>query len=121
MTAREQATVSVFVVTNQMQAQPGRQKELVALLRRFATTMHAEPGGVHYSVHRPIGDDSGPLTVIQAYASVKAFQDHGDWMRTRVPELASLLAAAPTPPVLLEQVALSGHVRETFGIQLLGV
>ena len=104
-----------FVVTSSMQAQAGRQDELVALLRRYAISMHAEPGGIHYSVHRPVGDDSGPVTVIQAYDSVEAFRQHGEWMRTRVPELASLLASPPTPPVLLEQIVLSGHGREMLG------
>jgi quinol monooxygenase YgiN len=106
---------TAYVVTNQLQAQPGRQEQLVTLLRRLATSMHAEPGGVHYSVHREIDDDDGPLTVIQAYDSVEAFHQHSAWMRSHVPQLASLLATAPAPPILLGQVVLSGHRREKLG------
>jgi quinol monooxygenase YgiN len=107
--------VSAFVVVNHLQAKPGKRGQLVELLRDFAVTMHAEPGGVHYSVHQPIGDETGSLTVIQVYSSVAAFNAHSEWMGPQVPRLLPLLAAPPLPPVLHEQVLLSDHPRESFG------
>lgn len=107
--------MSAFVVVNHLQAKPGKRGELVELLRDFAVTMHAEPGGVHYSVHQPIGDETAPLTVIQAYSSVDAFDAHSAWMGSQVARLLPLLAAPPLPPVLHEQVSLSDHPRESFG------
>ncbi|MFJ3034957.1 putative quinol monooxygenase [Curtobacterium pusillum] len=104
-----------FVITSQLQAGPGQQDDLIALLRELAESIHAEPECTHYSIHRAIGDTIGPLTVVQVYATAEAFRLHQQWMRTRVPALAALLAGPPSPPVLLEQVILSGHERERVG------
>jgi quinol monooxygenase YgiN len=98
-----------------MQAKPGRQSELVELLRGIAVSMHAEPGRLHYSVHRAIDDENGPVTVIQAYSSREAVDEHAAWMSERIPTLAALLDSPPKPPVPLEQVVLSGHRLESFG------
>lgn len=107
--------MSAYVFVNKLQAKARQQAELIELLREFAVSMHAEPGGVHYSVHRAIDDEDGPITVIQAYASLEAFDKHSAWMSTRVERLLPLLESPPAPPVLLEQIALSGHTRESFG------
>src|SRR5665213_2492148 len=104
---------SVFV--NTMQAKAGQQGQLIEFLRGLAVSMHAEPGRLHYSVHRAIDDEEGPVTVIQAYFSLEAVEEHGAWMSTHIPTLISLLAEPPAPPVLLEQVRLSGHPLEFFG------
>ena len=106
--------MSAFVFVNQLRPKDGQRGRLVELLREFGVSMHAEPGCVHYSVHEPIGDESGPLTIIQAYSSIAAFEEHGAWMGLNVPRLAPLLASPPRPPVLHQQISLSGHAKESF-------
>lgn len=106
--------MSVFTFLNQLQAKDGQRDQLLSLLREFAVSIHAEPGCVHYSVHVPVDDESGPVRVIQAYSSVKAFQEHAAWMGPNIPRLAELLEFPPQPPVLLEQVPLSGHPKESL-------
>lgn len=103
-----------YIFVNQLQAQPGRRGELIDLLREFGESIHTEPGGVHYSVHVPVDDGDGPVTTIQAYSSIEAFHEHSAWMEPNVPRLLDVLAEPPRPPVLLEQVPLSGHARESF-------
>jgi quinol monooxygenase YgiN len=103
------------LAVSQLQAKTGRREDLIELLREFAVSIHAEPGGVHYSVSQPIGDEHGPLTIIQACSAMEAFAEHSAWVRPRIPRLAELLAAAPAPPVLLEQVRLSGDPKESLG------
>jgi quinol monooxygenase YgiN len=106
--------MATFVFVNHLQAKAGRRDDLIQLLREFAVSMHAEAGCVHYSVHEPIDDDNGPLTVIQAYSSIEAFGEHSAWMEPRVAKLIPLLAFPPRPPVLNEQVSLGGHPKEAF-------
>ena len=106
--------MSTFVFVNHLQAKDGKHEQLIELLRDFAVSIHAEAGGIHYSVHQPIDDKTGPLTVIQVFSSVQAFEEHGAWMGPNIPRLLPLLASPPKPPVLLEQVSLDGHVRESF-------
>lgn len=106
--------MQTFVFVNQLQPKDGQRDQLVELLREFAVSMHAEPGGLHFSVHQPIDDENGPLTIIQAYSSVEAFEEHGAWMGPNVPRLIPLLASPPQPPILHHQVPLSGHARESF-------
>jgi quinol monooxygenase YgiN len=106
--------MSTLVFVNRLQAKDGHREELIELLRELAVSMHAEPGCVHYSIHEPIEDQTGPLTVIQAYSSMEAFQEHAAWMGPNVPRLATLLESPPQPPALLQQVPLSGHVKESL-------
>jgi hypothetical protein len=44
--------VSLFAITNHLNAKDSQQNELVALLREFTASMHTEPGSVHYSRNR---------------------------------------------------------------------
>jgi quinol monooxygenase YgiN len=106
--------MSSYVFINRLQPKDGHREQLIELLREFAGSIHQEPGGLHYSVHHAIDDKTGPLTVIQAYSSLAAFEEHGAWMGPNVPRLLPLLASPPEPPVLLEQVTLTGHPRESF-------
>jgi quinol monooxygenase YgiN len=94
----------VFVST--LEPKDGRRDELVELLAELAKHIRAEPGFMEYSVHRLLGDDSGPLLVIQRYASIEAYQDHNSWVRGKIPRISELLATAPAPPVLFEPVPL---------------
>jgi quinol monooxygenase YgiN len=103
-----------FVFVNYLQAKDGKHEQLIDLLREFAASIHTEAGGVHYSVHQPIDDKTAPLTVIQAFSSLQAFEEHGAWMGPNIPRLLPLLVSPPKPPVLLEQVPLDGHARESF-------
>src|SRR5947209_6171374 len=111
---RERELMSSYVFINRLQPKDGQRGQLIELLREFATSIDQEPGGLHYSVHHAIDDETGPLTVIQVYSSVAAFEEHGAWMGPNVPRLLPLLASPPEPPVLLEQVTLTGHPRESF-------
>lgn len=106
--------MSTFVFVNQLQAKDGHREELIELLRELAVSMHAEIGRVHYSIHEPVEDETGPLTVIQAYSSIEAYEEHAAWMSPRLPRLAALLKSLPQPPALLQQVPLSGHVKESL-------
>lgn len=106
--------MSVFVFINQLRAKDEQRDELVELLREFAVSIHAEPGCLHYSAHVPADDENGPVRVIQAYSSVEAFREHAAWMGPNIPRLAELLEFPPQPPVLLEQVPLSGHPKESL-------
>ena len=106
--------MSTFVFVNRLQAKDGHREELIELLREFAISIHAELGCVHYSIHAPIEDETGPLTVIQAYSSMEAFQAHAAWMGPNVPRLATLLESPPQPPALLQQVPLSGDIKESL-------
>lgn len=106
--------MSEFVFVNQLQPKDGQRDRLVELLRDFGVSMHAESGCVHYSVHEPIGDENGPLTIIQAYSSIAAFDEHTAWMDLNAPRLAPLLASPPSPSVLHQQISLSGHAKESF-------
>ena len=100
----------VFVST--LEPKAGRRDELIELLAELAKHIHAEPGFMQYSVHRPLGDDNGPLLVIQMYASVEAYQEHSSWVRGQIPMLSELLATPPAPPVLFEPVPLGDEVAE---------
>jgi hypothetical protein len=55
------------------------------------------------------------VTVIQAFSTREAVDAHDQWMSTQVPRLIALLEFPPDPPILLEQVELSGHRLESFG------
>jgi quinol monooxygenase YgiN len=96
----------VFVTT--LEPKDGRRDELVGLLAELAKHIRGEPGSVQYSVYRPLGGDSGPLLVIQMYASVEAYQEHNSWVRGQIPRISELLAASPAPPALFEPVPLGG-------------
>jgi quinol monooxygenase YgiN len=106
--------MTTFVFVNRLLPKDGQRDKLVGLLREFAVSMHAEPGCVHYSVHEPVDDEAGPLMVIQAYSSREAFEEHSAWMGPNLPRLATLLASPPQPPVLYQQVSLSGDPKESF-------
>jgi quinol monooxygenase YgiN len=107
--------MSTYVFVNKMQAKAGQQSDLIDLLRDFAVSMNVEPDRLHYSVQRAIDDPEGPVTVIQAFATREAVDAHGDWMSAQAPRLMALLEFPPDPPILLEQVELSGHPLESFG------
>lgn len=108
------SSLAAYAITSRLEPRAGRQAELIALLRRLSERIHAEPGCLHYSVHREPGVEGGALTVVQAYDTVEAFHEHAAWMTSHVPALADLLAVAPDPPVLLEQVLLTGDPGESF-------
>jgi quinol monooxygenase YgiN len=106
---------TTVLAVSQLQPREEQRSELIALLRELAVSIHAEAGGIHYSVSQPIEDRDGPLTIIQACSSIEAFRDHSAWVRPQVPRLAALLAQPPRPPVLLEPVELSGDPKESLG------
>ena len=76
----------VFVTT--LEPKDGRRDELVGLLAELAKHIRGEPGFMQYSVYRPLGDDNGPLLVIQMYASVEAYQEHNSWVRGQIPRIS---------------------------------
>ena len=99
---------------NRLQPADGKRDALIGLLREFADPINADPECLHYSIHEPIDDKGAPLTVIQAYTSVTAFEKHGEWMAPNIPRLVPLLASPPDPPVLLRSVSLGGNSKESF-------
>jgi quinol monooxygenase YgiN len=103
-----------LVTVNRLQPKDGQRGKLLDPLREFAVSMHAEPGCIHYSVHEPVDDETGPSMVIQAYSSSEAFGEHSAWMAPNLPRLAALLASAPPTPVLYQQVSPSGHPKESL-------
>src|SRR3954447_19830435 len=105
-------TAVVFI--NRLQPAAGKRDALIALLREFGASIHADPECLHYSVHEPVNDAPAPLTVIQAYQSIAGFEKHAEWMAPSVRGLSALLAAPPDPPVLLRSVSLSGDPKESF-------
>jgi quinol monooxygenase YgiN len=113
-TITKEPAMPTYVFINQLQAKDGQRDKLIELLREFSVSMHAEPGCIHYSVHLPVGDETGPVRVIQAYSSIEAFQEHTAWMGPNIPRLAPLLEFLPEPPVLVQQVPLSGHAKESL-------
>jgi quinol monooxygenase YgiN len=96
----------VFVST--LEPKDGRRDQLVELLAELAKHIRGEPGYLQYSVHRPLGEDKGPLLVIQRYTSLEAYQEHSSWARGQAPRISELLATPPAPPVLFEPVPLGG-------------
>src|SRR3954447_6141040 len=106
--------MSSVVFINRLQPAEGKREALLELLREFATSIHADPGCLHYSIHEPVDDEVAPFTVIQAYSSVSAFEKHGEWMAPNIPRLVPLLASPPDPPVLLRSVSLGGDPKESF-------
>jgi quinol monooxygenase YgiN len=105
--ARDQTRAVVAVAT--MQPKPGHHAELIALLTELAQQIHAEPGCRHYSVHTTLGDDDGPLLVIQSCTSIEAFREHSAHIQAQIPRLAALVATPPAPPALYEPVPLGGN------------
>ena len=105
-------TTVVFI--NRLQPADGKRDALIGLLREFADPITADPECLHYSVQEPIDDDTAPVTVIQAYTSVAAFEKHGEWMTPNIPRLIPLLASPPDPPVLLRSISLSGDPKKSF-------
>jgi quinol monooxygenase YgiN len=97
-----------------LEPKDGRRDELVELLAELAKHIRGEPGYLQYSVHRPLGEDKGPLLVIQRYTSLEAYQEHSSWARGQAPRISELLATPPAPPVLFEPVPL-GTTRRSNG------
>lgn len=102
----------VFVST--LEPKDGRRDELLELLAELAKHIRGEPGFVQYSVHRPLGDDDGPLLVIQKYASVEAYQEHSSWVRGQIPRISELVATPPAPPALFEPIPLGDYEAQEF-------
>ncbi|MEY9836452.1 SDR family NAD(P)-dependent oxidoreductase [Streptacidiphilus sp. EB103A] len=92
------------VAVSTMEARNGRREDLVEVLTELATQIRAEPGCLHYSVHRARGDADGPLLVVQAFASIEAFRQHSASIAAQIPRIAALLATPPVPPTLFEPV-----------------
>jgi len=102
------------VFINRLQPADGKRDALIGVLREFADSINADPECLHYSVHEPIDAEAAPVTVIQAYTSAAAFEQHGAWMAPNIPRLAPLLAFPPDPPVLLRSISLRGDPKESF-------
>ncbi|MFF3849762.1 putative quinol monooxygenase [Streptomyces sp. NPDC002328] len=96
--------IGTVVAVSTMQAEDGRGQDLVEVLAELATQIRAEPGCLHYSVHRARGDTDGPLLVIQVFASIEAFREHSARVAAQIPRIAALLATPPVPPTLFEPV-----------------
>ncbi|MFJ6900701.1 SDR family oxidoreductase [Streptomyces hokutonensis] len=103
------------VAVSTMEPQNGQREDLVKLLSELAPRIRAEPGCLHYSVHRSRGDADGPLLVIQMFASVEAFTRHSSVVAAEIPRISALLAAPPAPPALFEPLFQSSTLTEGIG------
>ena len=99
----DQETAKLVLLGQQVEQ---AKEELATKQAELAKHIRGEPGFMQYSVYRPLGDDNGPLLVIQMYASVEAYQEHNSWVRGQLPRISELLAAPPAPPALFEPVPL---------------
>ncbi|MFI0237622.1 SDR family oxidoreductase [Streptomyces sp. NPDC016845] len=90
------------VATSTMEPKSGRREDLLEVLAELAPQIRAEPGCLHYSVHRARGDADGPLLVTQEFASIEAFRKHSASVADQIPRIAALLATPPVPPTLFE-------------------
>ncbi|MHC3475588.1 SDR family oxidoreductase [Streptomyces sp. 7R007] len=97
-------STGTVVAVSTMKAKNGRREDLVEVLAALAPQIRAEPGCLHYSVHRARGDADGPLLAIQVFASIEAFTQHSANVAAQIPRIAALLAAPPVPPTLFEPV-----------------
>jgi quinol monooxygenase YgiN len=98
------ATTGAVVAASTMEPKDGRREDLLAVLAELAPQIRAEPGCLHYSVHRPRGAADGPLLIIQKFASIEAFTQHSASVADQIPRIAALLAKPPVPPTLYEPV-----------------
>ncbi|MFJ5306851.1 putative quinol monooxygenase [Streptomyces sp. NPDC088350] len=98
------------VAVSTMEPRNGRREDLLEVLADLAPRIRAEPGCLHYSVHRARGDTDGPLLVIQMFASIEAFTEHSASVADQIPRIAALLATPPVPPTLFEPVPRSALV-----------
>lgn len=46
---------------NRLQANDGQRDKLIELLREFSVWMHAEPGCIHYSMHKEVDDENSAI------------------------------------------------------------
>jgi quinol monooxygenase YgiN len=96
--------IGTVVAVSTMEAKTGRREDLVEVLAELATQIRAEPGCLHYSVHRTRGDADGPLLAIQVFTSIEAFTQRSANVAAQIPTIAALLATPPVPPTLFEPV-----------------
>ena len=97
------------VAVSRMQPKKGRRDDLLALLAELAPQIRAEPGCLRYSVHSSIGDDHGPLLVIQMFASIEDFSAHSSAIAVQIPRLSALLDTPPAAPAMFGPVPSGGR------------
>ncbi|WP_369394560.1 SDR family NAD(P)-dependent oxidoreductase [Streptomyces sp. CG1] len=107
------AGTGAVVAVSTLEPMEGRREDLVEVLTELAPQIRAEPGCLHYSVHRPRGGADGPLLVIQMFTSIEAFRDHSAGVADQIPRIGALLAAPPAPPTLFEPVSQSAVIERT--------
>ncbi|MGW0087331.1 putative quinol monooxygenase [Streptomyces sp. NPDC003393] len=93
-----------------MQPKNGGREDLLKVLTELAPQTRAEPGCLHYSVHRARSDADGPLLIIQRFASIEAFTQHNARVADQIPRIGALLAVPPVPPTLFEPVPQSALI-----------
>ncbi|WP_159056641.1 SDR family NAD(P)-dependent oxidoreductase [Streptomyces yokosukanensis] len=106
------AGTGTVVAVSTMAPAKGRRADLVEVLTGLAPQIRAEPGCLHYSVHRARGDADGPLLVIQMFTSIEAFRAHSAAVADQIPRIGALLATPPAPPTLFEPVSRSALIEE---------
>lgn len=97
----------MIVVTATLRAQPGKEAELEAVLRRLVEHTQGEEGTLAYALHRS-AEDPAVYLFYERYADQEALQRHSssDGFRALGRELAPFLAERPqiTRYELLAQV-----------------
>jgi quinol monooxygenase YgiN len=89
-----------IVTMSTMRPKPGRENELLALLRELAAQIRTEPGCLRYSAHPARDADHPTVLILMEFESMEAFEAHSSRIAEQVPRIGALLATPPTPPAL---------------------
>lgn len=95
-TSRAEAVVTMST----MRPKPGRESELLDLLRELATQIRAEPGCLRYSAHLARDADHPTVLILMEFESRAAFEAHSARIADQVPRIGALLETPAAPPAL---------------------
>lgn len=84
-------------------AKPGQGDELEKVIQASVAPTHAEPGNLHYSLHRSV-QDPHVFVLVERWESMQALQAHAetDHVKTILAESADLMTGPPHAQVLTQ-------------------
>ncbi|WP_372660970.1 SDR family oxidoreductase [Amycolatopsis kentuckyensis] len=102
--------VEAVVTMSTMRPKPGRESELLDLLRELGAQIRAEPGCLRYSAHLTRDADRPTVLILMEFESREAFEAHSARIAGQVPRIGALLETPPAPPALFgsDVAAVSG-------------
>ncbi|MFJ7217747.1 SDR family oxidoreductase [Amycolatopsis sp. NPDC098790] len=92
--------VEPVVTMSTMRPKPGRENELLDLLRELAPRIRAEPGCLRYSAHLTRDAGHPAVLILMEFESREAFEAHSARIAGQVSRIAALLETPPAPPAL---------------------